>query len=183
MLFTDNLVFEGIFYKGASKIPPLFKIVLRFYQVHMIGYLILNIVHIAGTIIIETVVDWLLRGNKLGLIIRGLNQLQFVSLYQGVVERSTTVGLWLRLRWVNSFSRMSPSGWFELKGDNLLWATPPPAADTALELVLEARLQHPYKSHYMVVPRLMKFLWRKDMEKEADLLFTVPFWVPFWGLG
>ena len=57
MLFTDNLVFEGVFYKGASKIPPLFKIVLRFHQVQMIGYLILNIVHIAGTIIIETVVD------------------------------------------------------------------------------------------------------------------------------
>ena len=31
-VFTDNLVFESVFYKGTSKIPLLFELVLRLYQ-------------------------------------------------------------------------------------------------------------------------------------------------------
>ena len=35
----------------------------------------------------------------------------------------------------------------------------------------------------MVVPHVMKFLWRQDMGKEADLLVTITFGVIFWVLG
>ena len=31
-MFTDNLVFESVFYKGTSKIHLLFELVLRLYQ-------------------------------------------------------------------------------------------------------------------------------------------------------
>ena len=31
-VFTDNLVFESVFYKGTSKIHLLFELVLRLYQ-------------------------------------------------------------------------------------------------------------------------------------------------------
>ena len=31
-VFIDNLVFRSVFYKGASKIPFLFELVLRLYQ-------------------------------------------------------------------------------------------------------------------------------------------------------
>ena len=35
----------------------------------------------------------------------------------------------------------------------------------------------------MVVPRLIKFSWKKQMGKEADLLFTIPVAMPCWVLG
>ena len=35
-VFTDNLVFESLFYKGKSKIPLLFELVLRLHKVQMI---------------------------------------------------------------------------------------------------------------------------------------------------
>ena len=52
--------------------------------------------------------------------------------------------------------------------------------EVALELLCEDRLAHPQWPHVFVVPRLMTHLWRKDLMKNADLLFTVPAQVPFW---
>ena len=34
-VFTDNLVFESVFYTGTSKNPLMFELVLRLHQVHM----------------------------------------------------------------------------------------------------------------------------------------------------
>ena len=75
--FTDILVFESVFYEGGSKIPLLLEIVLRLHQGQMRRYLIFHVVHIAGTIIIEAGSNRILRGNKLGVIMRGLNPLHF----------------------------------------------------------------------------------------------------------
>ena len=54
--------------------------------------------------------------------------------------------------------------------------------ETALELLLEARLKRTYKTNIVVIPQLMTFLWRRYMGKEADLLFTIPVGMPYWGL-
>ena len=56
-VFIYNLVFKSVFYNGMSKIPFLFELVLRLHQIQMRGDLILNLVHIAGTRIIETGID------------------------------------------------------------------------------------------------------------------------------
>ena len=56
-VFTNNPVLESEFYKGTSKIPLLFEIVLRLHRVHMRGDLILHVVHIAGTRMIEAIID------------------------------------------------------------------------------------------------------------------------------
>ena len=48
-IFTDNVVFGSIYYKGTSKIPLLFDIFLQLHQVQMRGHLILHLVHAAGT--------------------------------------------------------------------------------------------------------------------------------------
>ena len=53
-IFTDNLVFERVYYKGTSKSPLLFKIVLSMHQVNMKGDLIIHVLHIAGTQMIKT---------------------------------------------------------------------------------------------------------------------------------
>ena len=64
-----------------------------------------------------------------------------------------------------------------------LWMLPPLAMEVALELLCEDRLAHPQWPHVFVVPRLMTHMWRKDLMKNADLLFTVPAQVPFWTAG
>jgi hypothetical protein len=61
-----------------------------------------------------------------------------------------------------------------------LWLMPPAAMEVTLELLCKDRLAHPQWSHVFVVPRLMTHSWRKDLMKNADLLFTVPAQVPFW---
>ena len=53
----------------------------------MRGDLILHVVHISGTIIIETEIDGISRGGDLGVMVSGVNHLQFVPLYQVSVER------------------------------------------------------------------------------------------------
>ena len=63
-----------------------------------------------------------------------------------------------------------------------MWTPLPSAIETDLDLLLEANLKSPYKTHIAVVPRLMTFLWRRHMGKEADLLFTIPVGIPFWVL-
>ena len=121
-------------------------------------YLILHVVHIMGTIIIESVIDVISRGYNMEGMMRSLNPLHFVLLYKGAEEISTGVEPWLRFCWGEISKNMRPSDWFEKKGDNLLWETPPSAANTELEILTEERIQSPYKPHLMVVPRLMTFL-------------------------
>ena len=60
---------------------------------------------------------------------------------------------------------------------------PPAAMEVVMELLCEDRLAHPQWPHVFVVPRLMTHFWRKDLMKNADLLFTVPAEVPFWSDG
>jgi hypothetical protein len=45
------------------------------------------------------------------------------------------------------------------------------------------RLAHPQWPHVFVIPRLMTHLWRKNLGKVADVLFTVSAGVPFWTAG
>ena len=53
----------------------MFELVLRLHQLHMRRYLILHVVHIAGTIIIESGIYGISRGNNTGGMLRVLNPL------------------------------------------------------------------------------------------------------------
>ena len=59
----------------------------------------------------------------------------------------------------------------------------PAVMETALELFGDDRLAHLQWPHVFVIPRLMTHLWRKNLGKNADVLFTVPASVPFWTAG
>ena len=61
-VFTDNLVFESVLYKGTSKTPLMFELILRLHQVHMRAELTLHVIHISGTRIIEAGIDGISRG-------------------------------------------------------------------------------------------------------------------------
>ena len=60
-------------------------------------------------------------------------------------------------------------------------APPPAAMEVAIELLWEDKLAHPQWPHVFVVPCFMTHMWRRDLGKSADILFTVPVGVPFWG--
>ena len=49
----------------------------------------------------------------------------------------------------------------------------PAAMETVMELFNEDRIAHPQNPHVFVVPRLMTHLWRKNLGKDADVMFTV----------
>ena len=116
-VFTDNMVFESVFYKGASKTPLLFEIVLRLNQVHMRGYFILHVIHIVGKRLNKEVTYGLSRGENLVGMMRGSNPLHFLPLYQGVVDRSTGEEALLRLWWVK---RKTPLGATPRRGRNII---------------------------------------------------------------
>ena len=48
-------------------------------------------------------------------------------------------------------------------------------------VVDRSRLAHPHWPHVFLVPRLMTHLQRRDLGKEADILFNITAGVPFWG--
>ena len=81
---------------------------------------------------------------------------------------------------MNALEKM---GWFEEEkiGYNLLWDPSLTAIETTLYLFLEDRLKRPYKTNLFMSPQLMILSWRRKMVKEADLLFTIPVGIPFWG--
>ena len=81
---------------------------------------------------------------------------------------------------MNALEKM---GWFEEEkiGYNLLWDPSLTAIETTLYLFLEDRLKRPYKTNLFMSPQLMILLWRRKMVKEADLLFTIPVGITFWG--
>ena len=105
-VFTENLVFESMFYKGTLKITLFFGIVLHFHQVQMKGELILHIIHIVGTHMIEAGIDGLSRGNNFGGMMRGLNPLKCVPLGKGDMERSEKLDPWMRSWWVDTLTSM-----------------------------------------------------------------------------
>ena len=168
LAFTNNFGLERVYYKGTSKSPLLFEIVLCLQRVQIKRGLLPHVVHIAVTSMIKNGIYGLSQGNNLGGMTRVLDS-----------------GLKPRLRsWSGeNLMKMQPSDWFELQGDNFLWEPTLAAVEKVMELFLEVHMYHPYCSHLNVVPRLMEFLWRKQIGKEDYLLFTVIVGIPFWDLG
>ena len=178
-VLANNLVFEIIYYKGTPKSPFLFEIFLCLHQVQTKGFLILHVMHIAGTMMIKDGIDVLSIGNNLLGMTRRVNLLKIVPVDVGAVEILPGLEAWLRSWWGANLKNIQTSGWFEVQGDNFLWAPAPATTETVIELLLESHLQHIYRSHLIVVPRLMSFLWRKQIGKEAGLLFTLLVGIPF----
>ena len=78
-----------------------------------------------------------------------------------------TPGLSLRL--------LAPEDWFSLHTleEARLWVPPPAAMETVVELFNDDRLAHPRIPHVFLIPRLMTHLWRKQLGKDADVMFAV----------
>jgi hypothetical protein len=199
-ILADNSGFEGSYYKGHLTSRELSDIVFRLYKAQRAGSFILHVLHISGKRMKATGVNGLSRGDHTEGMIAGDDPMSFLPFHLGANARSQgRVGKWVRSWWRTSDRGPGPSqgrDWgglplveidhnnmFELKDVKAarLWMLPPAAMEVAIELLWEDKLAHPQWSHVFVVPRLMTHMWRRDLGKNADILFTVPTGDPFWG--
>ena len=192
-IFTDNSSFEGTFYKGHSTSVKLCDIILRLRQAQRKSGAVVHVVHVAGTRMKEAGIDGLSRGDLLeGMMRADGDPWEFLPLSQGAGERAPgfVVKEWVDSWWGKKgtswcgvpLTRLSPKDWFDLKSVSgpRLWMPPPAAMVTVLEMFNEDRLIRPHLPHVFVVPRLMTHLWRKQLTKDADVVFTVPCGTEFW---
>ena len=112
-VLTENFVFESVFNNVTSKRSLLFEIVLMLYQFNMKGELVLQIVNILQTWINEVRINGFYTGKNLGVIMRGLNNLQFVTLGQANTEIPYGVDPWMGLWWGNNLIMIGETNWFE----------------------------------------------------------------------
>ena len=118
----------------------------------------------------------------------GKHPLSFIPLSEGADQRAGgAVRSWIDSWWGNwcgsPLVEVGPKQWFELQKVQgpRLWMPPPAAMETVMEVFNEDRLAHPWNPHVFVVPRLMTHLWRKNLGKDMDVLFTVQVGEHFWG--
>ena len=199
-VLTDNSAFEGSYYKGHSTSKELSDIVFRLYKAQRTGGFILHVLHISGKRMKATGVDGLSRGDHTEGMMAGEDPMSFLPFHLGADTRSRgRVGKWVRSWWRPVDRGPGPeqgqdwgglplveidqNNMFELKDVRAarLWMLPPAAMEVAIELLWEDKLAHPQWPHVFVVPRFMTHMWRRDLGKNADILFTVPAGVPFWG--
>ena len=62
-----------------------------------------------------------------------------------------------------------------------LWMLPPAVMEVATKLLWEDKMAHPQWPHIFVVPGFMTHMWRRNLGKLVDVLFTVPAGIPFGG--
>jgi hypothetical protein len=178
-LMTDNTVAERAFFKGTSKSRSLFELVLELCKLELVGRLFkLHVVHVAGTRLIETGIDGLLRGDDGSGVMAGITLLSFVPLHLLTTERQPGLVEWLRSTLCADMSLrlLEPDDWANPFSTEFmhLWAPPPAVADYAVELLAKGIHKRPDCYHVVVVPRLMTVLLQKMLGKCADLLFSFP---------
>ena len=191
-IFTDNSVFEGTFFRGHSKSKKLNDIIFRLRMLEKETCCILHVIHIAGTRMKRAGIDGLSRGDFLEGMVAGKNPLDYIPLNEGAGARSNgKIEAWVKTWWNDASGQpwcgqklkvLQPNDWFDLPNNQAprLWLPPPAAMETVVELFNEDHLAHPHIPHVFVVPRLMTHLWRKQLSKDADVLFTVKSGSSFW---
>eukprot|EP00956_Cyclotella_meneghiniana_P043382 scaffold267197_cov149-Cyclotella_meneghiniana.AAC.1 len=185
-IFTDNMSFEGCFYKGHSVSEKLSDIILRLRLVQARSGAIMHVIHIAGTRMKWAGIDGLSRGDMLeGMMHAQAHPLNFLPLCQSAADRSGQALLnWIDSWWKDGdgntwggkkLRHLTPKDWFSLKDVDAprLWIPPPSAMPTVIEMFNDDRLERPQYPHVFVVPRLMTHLWRKQLSKDADFSPTL----------
>ncbi|KAL7468881.1 hypothetical protein ACHAXS_009127 [Conticribra weissflogii] len=191
-LLTDNIVFEGTFYKGHSNSPKLNAIIFRLRRLEKETGCTMHVVHVAGTRMKSAGIDGLSRGDLLEGMMSGEHPLTYVPLNEDANTRSGgRVKEWVESWWEDTggsawldapIRLLTPEDWFTLYEieEPRLWIPPPAAMETVVEMFNEDRLVHPHIPHVFAVPRLMTHLWRKQLGKDADVMFTVGVGSGFW---
>ena len=199
-LCTDNSVAERAFYKGNSKSPLLFDLVLRLCKLQLKANFKLHVVHVAGTRMVEQGTDSLSRGMIYeGLLGARFNFLHYLPLNKTAIERLPKVLEWIKTWAPLQHSVLSPEDWFE-KGHDIvdwtkseenlwrpviqsscwIWDPPPAAAYKAAEQTRIARHKRQSSVHIFICSRLLTSMWRAQLHKSADIVLEIPPSTVFW---
>ena len=116
-LFTDNTVSESVAAKGSSASPKLYELVVRLYRLEMKYLCKIDMIHVAGTRMIEQGTDGLSRGDMYEGVMAGGLMLTHVPLHLSALGRSPKLGEWISL-WAltgsdHKLEVLFPSDWFE----------------------------------------------------------------------
>jgi len=108
-VLTDNLAFEGAYYKGHSVSKELSDIVFCLYKTQRDGGFILHLLHISGKRMKATGVDGLSRGDHTEGMMAGKDPMSFLPFHLGADTRSQgRVGKWVRSLWRTSDQAPGP---------------------------------------------------------------------------
>lgn len=183
-LFTDNTTAEASFWKGSSRSPKLFSLVLRLRQLEMKFGLILHVTHVSGKRMIACGVDGLSCADHSMGIMTGRPTIDFVPLHKTCLERRPSLKDWLsKLVADLNFVHLDESGWFRQGHTmgNFIWTPAPAAAEVVVEQIGKARLKRSESMHLVLVPRLFTGYWRRWMTRHADGYFRIA-WQDVWPL-
>ncbi len=184
-LFTDNQVAERAYYKGSSSSRTLFELVLRLRKIEMEGRLILHVIHISGKRMIACGIDGLSRGDTSEGIGAGKKMELFVPLHLDAIERSPRVLEWTKSWWPSELGKLNHLGlddwfnWDESK-ECCLWTPAPAGGEAAVEELANWIHYNPDRIHIVLMPNLWTCLWRKQLGKACDAVFTLPNLFDFW---
>ena len=198
IMATDNSTVEGCFYKGNSKSPKLYELVVRMRQVELEHNMKIYITHVPGTRMKAQGTDGLSRGNCYEGVSFGESMLKYCPWGIDAFSRSTALKEWID-EWFLSGEHLTPKDWYirghdhcggyfddygfwrwHIKKGNFIWSPPPAAADVAIEELRKARIKRQESTHVIVIPKLFTHLWKKQCLKVCDLVIDIPAGHTFW---
>ena len=198
-LCTDNSTVEAGLAKGNSTSRKLFELVLRVRRLQMKFRCTIIVTHVAGKRMEAQGTDGVSRGHLKEGVSTGADMLSFIPLHLSALQRSASLKGWLQ-SWLGTHAEfLEPDDWFERGHDfsggakdsqgfwrprilpgTFVWSPPPAAADVALEELRKARLKRQDSLHVVVIPRLLKPEWFRQLYKTCDLVFDVPIGADCW---
>ena len=200
ILAVDNATVESCIYKGNSKSPKLFQLIMRFKHLELHSGARFIASHVSGNRMKSQGTDGVSRGNFNEGVTSGHNMLSFCPWHLSALERNQNLQSWIQ-SWLGSEDEfLQPLDWFSRGHDHhggkqgpndkfwthtfktgiYVWAPPPAAASTCLEKLRKARIKRQQSLHVVVIPRLMIPMWLKRLFKTADLIFQVKPQHSFW---
>jgi hypothetical protein len=192
-LCTDNSTVEAGLAKGNSSSRKLFELVLRVRVLQMRHRCSIVVTHVSGKRMVAQGTDGVSRGHLKEGVSTGEDMLSFIPLHLSAIQRSEALKSWIQ-SWLGIQAEfLEPAGWFERGHDmsggskdakgfwrakivsgTFVWTPPPAAADVALEELRKARIKRQNSLHVIVIPRLLKPEWFRQLYKTCDLIFDVP---------
>jgi hypothetical protein len=123
----------------------------------------------------------------------GEDMMSFIPLHLLAIQQSLPLKDWLKL-WLGIKAEfLEPSDWFKRGHDisggskdakgywrpriltgTFVWTPPTAAASVALEELRKARIKCQNLLHVVVIPRLLKPKWFRQLYKACDLVFNIP---------
>ncbi len=146
-LITDNLAFEGAFYKGHSPSRELLDIVFQVHKAQRDGAFMLHVIHISRKRMKASGVDGLSRGDLTEGMMAGKEPLLFIPFNRGAYDMSgERVSTWVHSWWETKrgtdfggfpLRTITKENMFELRDLRAarLWMMPPATMEVVLELL------------------------------------------------